>query len=265
MLLLPAAVWAQTIPTPGDLPTGRRPNSWHIFNGMAAGLNGPVLGDVLKVYRKMPWGVGDTLLNCDSHWRAGGQLMTTPAFIRPSVMAGFSPWLFMDLDVHYGTVINFTEVNFDSYNDSYDAQKPGEPDRYFTLQQQAQANLTLKMAAGPIAVLHFTDLDWWLSDDYYFNWEFATVVRDGFSLRNRTFLLYEFMKNWRIFINYENNNYFESYYMNELVSSGFVIMHPPWNNFLWLFQLGYHVHNPDFEGLKVWSAFVMEWDFPDAE
>lgn len=264
LVCFPSLAAAQMIPSLADLPTGKRPPSWHIFNGMAAGLNGPVFGDQLKVYRKYPWGEGKSLLTSDSHWRVGSHNTVTPLYVRPGAMIGVSPLLIMDLDVHYGPIINLNDYEFDSFRDNYDPQNMGEVERWFTVRHEAQANMTLKMAAGPVAVLNLTELDYWYSDDYWFSWEIATIMKDGFSLRNRTFVLYEFVPNWRIFVNYENYNYYESDFMTELVSSGLVVMHPPWNNFMFLFQLGYHVHNPDFEGLKLWSAMAMEWDFPDA-
>jgi len=263
-LVLPAAAVAQMIPSLADLPTGRRPPSWHIYNGTAAGLNGPVLGDMIKVYRKYPWGEGKTLLTSDSHWRVGSHNVVTPAYVRPGVMIGVSPLLIMDLDLHYGPILNFYDYQFDSFRDSYDPQNMGDVETWFTIRHEAQANLTLKAAVGPVAVLNLTDLDYWHSDEYWFSWEIATIMKDGFSLRNKTFVLYEFVPNWRIFLNYENYNYYESDYMTELVSSGVVVMHPPWNNFMFLLQVGYHVYNPDFEGIKLWGAAVMEWDFPDA-
>jgi hypothetical protein len=263
MLALPAAAAAQMIPSLADLPTGYRPDSWHVFNGAAVGLNGPVLGDQLKIYRKMPWGGGKTLLTSDSHWRVGSHNTITPAYIRPAIMLGVSPLLILDLDFHYGPIVNVTDYEFSSFDDNYDPMNMGDADLFFTIRHEAQMNATFKIGAGPIALLSMTDLDYWYADDYWFCWEIATIMRDGWSLRSKTFLLYEFVKNWRVFLNYENYNYYESDYMYEVASSGFVVMHPEWDNFLVILQFGYHVHNPDFEGIKFWGAVVNEWDFPE--
>jgi hypothetical protein len=222
-----------------------------------------VLGDLIKVYRKMPWGNGETLLTSDSHWRLGSHNTITPTFVRPAVMIGVSPLLIMDLDVHYGPDLYFTYNRFPSGRSNYDPQNVGEPDEYMHWFHNAQANLTLKAAIGPVALLHMADLDWYKNNEWFFNWDVATLVKEGFFLRNRTFLAAEFQPNWRFFVNYENSKSFETDFLSEVASSGFIVMDPDWNSLTVIIQLGYYIHNPDFKGLKPWAAMTMEWDFPD--
>ena len=262
-LLLPAVTLAQTLPNPEDLPTGPRPSSWHLYNAMAVGLNGPVFGDLFKFYRKMPWGEGKTLLTSDSHWRVGTHDVVSPAYARPAILIGVSPLLIMDLDVHYGPGISFTYEKYKSVYANYDPQNLGDPDGYMKIFHQAQANLVLKAAVGPVAVLHFDDLDYFYCDEPIFLWEVATVVKDGFFLRDKTYVLIEFQPNWRLLLDYENFEYYKSDYKTELLASGIVIQNPAIHNLTMIVQLGYHLRNPDFKGLKIWSAAQMEWDFPD--
>jgi len=254
---------AQMMPDLQDLPTGKRPNSWHLFTGFATGLNGPLLGSQIKAFRKMPWGEGKSLLTSDSHWRAGTHATVTPTFIRPAVMLGVSPLLITDLDIHYGPSVNFMQKNFESYDDKYDPQNLGDYDGYFEIYHQAEANLALKMAWGPLALLSLTDLDWLAAEDFYFHWELSTIVKDGFFLRHREFLLYEIEKNWRLFLIYENYKYFETDFLSEVAGTGLVVMVPEYHALMFIMEMGYYLHNPDFKGFKLWSAVTLEWDFPD--
>ena len=91
VLFLSSIAFAQSIPDIGNLPTGHRPNSLHVFDGLAVGVNPLVLGDQLKVYYKMPWGEGRSMLTADSHWRVGMNNIISPTYVRPAVMIGVSP------------------------------------------------------------------------------------------------------------------------------------------------------------------------------
>ena len=263
MLALTGTSFAQMPAGIPDLPTGERPQSWHIWNASALGWNQPVLGDMIKVYRKMPWGEGKTLLTCDSHARAGGLGTISPYYMRPAVMLGISPLLIMDLDVHYGPGFNVLNHKFKSFRDHYEPMKLGTPDDYMYAFHQFQANLLLKAAYWRFAVLSMNDFNYYKSKDYMFEWEAATIVKDGPDFRTKEFLLYEFIPNWRVYANYENYNYYPAHFMTELASTGIVYMRPSFHNLTVISQVGYHVHNTKYHGIKVWIAAIMEWDFPD--
>jgi hypothetical protein len=259
----PAGVFAQSIPSVGDLPTGPRPDSWHIWNGSAVGLNGPVFGDLCKIYRKMPWGEGKTLLTADSHWRLGLHNTISPVFYRPEAMIGVSPLLVLDVDVHYGPEINFTYNRFPSLRSHYLPQNLGPATGNGLIVQHAQANTVFKIGWGPLAVLQLTDLDYFKSNVVYFNWDVATLVKEGFFLRAKTMALVEFMKDWRFFLDYQNFHYFSTSFLSESAGGGFLVMNPGFNHLMVITQINYYIHNPDFRGPTIFAAAVMEWDFPD--
>ena len=226
------------------------------------GANPIVFGDMIKVYRKMPWGEGRTLLTSDSHWRIGGHGVFSPAYSRPAVMIGVSPLLIMDLDVHYGPVINTINYTYDSYDDSYDPMNLGDNNQEIGYSHQFTANLTLKAAVGPVAVLHMADVDYFISEDYYFNWEIAAIVKDGWTNRQKTFLLWEFKPDWRMYLNYEWFRYFPAEFQNQLVSTGLLVTNKlPFGSSI-ILQHGYHLQHPKFFGYKFWMAVFAEWDFP---
>ncbi len=263
ILVLPALAAAQSIPSATDLPTGKRPKSRHVWNAVAAGWNQIVFGDQIKLYRKLPWGQGKTLLTSDSHWRYGINAVMSPAYNRPAIMLGVSPLLIMDLDVSYGPGINVFQFTYDSYKVHFDPMDLGTPDYYGGVFHQAEANLVLKAAAWRFAVLHTTDFFYTYSKEYYFNWDAATIIKDGFMFRDKSFLLFQVAEEWRIFADYENFQHRNSAFLTELVATGFVFTRPAFNNFTFIAQLGYHTRNPQFSGLKYWAAAIMEWDFPD--
>jgi hypothetical protein len=263
LVLGPSLALAQSLPSMTDVPTGPRPNSWHVWNGFALGVNQLVLGDQLKIFRKMPWGEGKHLLTTDSHWRAGLNSVFSPAYIRPAAMIGISPLLICDLELHYGPGFAVWYYKYKSLKDKYDPQNLGDAAEYFHMYHDVQANMTWRLAYGPVAVLSLTDLDYFSNNEPFFHWELATIVKEGFFVRNKSFLLFEFEKDWRVFFNYEIYRNFNSDFLAELLSSGFVVMYPPFHNLLVIIQLGYHLRNPDFGGLKFWAAATMEWDFPD--
>jgi hypothetical protein len=263
LLSLPAAAFAQSIPTLTDLPTGPRPDSWHIWNGTAIGLNGPVFGDLIKIYRKMPWGEGTTLLTSDSHWRYGIHNTACPVFDRPAVLLGVSPLLILDVDVHYGPEIDYIYNNFSSLRDKYFPQHLPPSTGHTHIVQHAQANTVFKIGVGPVAALTLNDFDYFKNNEPYFNWDVATIIKEGFVFRSKTMLLFEFMKDWRFMLDYQNIRYFETGWRNESAGAGFLVMNPAWNHIMVISQLNYYIHNPDFKGLLFWSAVVMEWDFPD--
>ena len=261
LLVFPALASAQSIPSAASLPTGHRPNSLHIFDGVAIGVNPLVLGDQLKVYYKMPWGEGRTLLTSDSHWRAGFNGTFSPTYIRPAVMIGVSPLLILDIDLHYGPAFNMSNYYFDSVDDNYDAQNFKRREQSFGIFHQTTANTTLKAAVGPVAVLEMFDAEHFDAPQPYFNWETGALLEDGYTIRSKTFLLYEFVANWRVFVNYEWFRYFGSDYQTQLVSAGVFLAELPWHTNL-MIQNGYHVQNPQFNGYKFWAAMFREWDFP---
>lgn len=261
-LLLPVLAPAQSIPDISELPTGKRPNSWHFFNGFAFGLNPLVFGDQLKAYYKMPWGEGKTLLTADSHWRVGTNSIFSPSYIRPGVMIGVSPLLIMDLDLTYGPGINFMHYSYDSYDDHMDPMNLGQMENRIGLFHQFSANMTLKAAVGPIAALHFCDYEYFVADEFYFNWENGSIYKTGYLMRHRLFLLWEFDKNWRMFTNWEWSHYFTTHKQSQLLSCGLLITNELPYKFSLLFQNGIHLQNEDFTGIKFWMATFREWDFP---
>lgn len=262
ILIWPAIAQPQSIPSAADLPTGPRPDSYHIWNGLAFGINPVVLGDQFKVYRKMPWGEGKTLLTSDSHWRLGSINTISPSYLTPGILIGVSPLLIMDLDVHYGPAFNTMYYTYQSYRSRYDPSSLGEPRREIGVFHQATANLTLKAAVGPIAVLELVDQDYYYSEKYFFDWEVGTIIKEGWSTRSKTFLACEYATDRRLFINYEYFLYYPSAFQNQLASLGLLFTNlQPWN-FTWIFQTGYHLEHPKFKGIKVWTAAFAEWDFP---
>lgn len=262
LMLLPSLAAAQSIPDVSQLPTGKRPDSWHIFNGFALGLNPVVFGDQVKAFYKMPWGEGKSLLTADSHWRVGTNSTFSPSYIRPGVMIGVSPLLIMDLDLTYGPGINFMHYAYDSYDDHMDPVVLGEMEDYIGIFHQYSANMTLKAGAGPIAVLHFSDYEYFTSEEYYFNWENGCIFKTGYLMRHKLFLLWEFDKNWRMFTNWEWMHYFTTDKQFQLLSCGLLITNELPYGMSLLFQNGYHLQNEHFTGLKFWMATFREWDFP---
>ena len=262
LTLTTAIASAQSIPDVSDLPTGRRPNSIHVWGAFAAGENPIVFGAQIKPYLKMPWGEGKTLLTSDSHWRLGGHFTLSPAYSRTAILIGVSPLLICDLDLHYGPGFNTYHVAYDSFDDEYDPLDLGESEDYVGIYHQATANLTLKAAVGPIAMLGMNDADYLHSDEYHFNWDNATIVKTGWVVRSKTFLLYEFVKDWRAFVDYEYLQYFDNEFETHLLGAGIFVANQIFGDYSWLLQAGYHLDHPKFEGIKIWTVFMREWDFP---
>ena len=262
VLFLSSIAFAQSIPDIGNLPTGHRPNSLHVFDGLAVGVNPLVLGDQLKVYYKMPWGEGRSMLTADSHWRVGMNNIISPTYVRPAVMIGVSPLLILDFDLHYGPGLNIAHYRYHSYTDSFDPVTFNGRKSGFGYFHQLTTNTVLKAGVGPIAVLEMLDVEYFDAPDYFFDWEIGAIIKTGWTTRSKTFLLWEFEKNWRVFVNYEWFHYYASDYQNQLVSVGLLLAGVLPYHISLLFQEGYHVQNPKFFGYKFWAAVFREWDFP---
>jgi hypothetical protein len=259
----PASVGAQSLPTDLAFPTGPRPDSWHLWNGLAGGWNPPVLGDMLKVYRKFPFGNGQTLLTCDSHWRAGAHVTLTPTYARPGAFVGLSPWLFLDVDVSYGPGLAWFHYEFDGYGEPYDDDARSRIGRTEGLYHHVMANVVLKAAVWRFAWLLMGDTSWYHAKQHFFHWEIGTILKTGFDVRGKAFWLLETWKGLRVFANYEYYRYFPTAYVTQLVSGGVLALGwLPWGTSL-LIQGGWHVDNPDWHGFKIWAAAFWEWDFPD--
>ncbi len=260
---LPAA--AQSIPTDLHFPTGPREETLHVWNGVAGGANPLVLGDMIKVFRKMPFGNGESLLTCDQHWRLGAMMTMSPAYMRPALLIGISPLLILDIDLSYGPGFNFLHYTFDNYRAAYgpDARQFLSPT--VGLWQQFTAQTVFKAAYGPVLLLQLTDVNYFYSKEYFFHWEIGTILHQGWDVRSKTFLAFEVWDGIRLFANYEFYKYFGSGFRTQLASVGLLLvgMLPAKGSLL--FQLGQHIENPDFQGAKLWFAMFWDWDFPLAK
>jgi hypothetical protein len=252
---------AQSIPAETDLPTGPRAPSLHLWNGFALGTNPLVFGDLLKAYLKMPWGNGETLLTSDSHWRIGTHLTASPTYLRPAILIGVSPLLILDLDVHYGPGINTYHYTYGSYWDAYDPTSLGPRPPGIGVFHQATANLTLKAAVGPLALLSLLDVDRFWSDQFFFDWECGIIMKDGWDTRSKTFLAWELVKEQRLFVNYEWYRYHSSGFRSQLISAGAILTSKSFFGMTLIGQVGYHLKNEKFKGVKLWMALLREWDF----
>ena len=253
---------AQSLPTDLHYPTGPRPDSWHVWNGTAVGWNPPVFGDMLKVYRKFPFGNGESLLTCDSHWRTGAHVTLTPTYARPGVFVGISPWLFLDLDLSYGPGLAWMHYLFDSYHEPYDPAARDKAGRTEGLYHHVMANVVLKAAWWRLALLQMVDVDWYQSKRYFFHWEIGTILKTGFDTRAKTFLLFEVWKGQRVFANYEYYRYHPTAYVTQLISGGVISQGWIPGGTSLLVQVGWHAENPDWHGVKFWAAAFWDWDFP---
>jgi len=253
---------AQSLPTDLTFPTGERPDSWHLWTGAALGWNPPVLGTMVKAYRKFPFGTGQSLLTCDQHWRLGPHVTLTPTYARPGFFIGISPLLILDLDVSYGPGLAWFHYVFDSYRQPYDPASRDKVGRTEGMYHHVMINLVLKAAVWRFALLVMGDADWYQSKRHFFHWEIGTILKTGWDNRAKVFLLFETWKGLRVFANYEFYRYHPTAYVTQLVSGGVIAQGwLPWGTSI-LVQGGYHLENPDWHGFKIWAAAFWDWDWP---
>jgi hypothetical protein len=126
--------------------------------------------------------------------------------------------------------------------------------------QSATISTMLKLGYKGVILLDMLDVDYLLMGDVWFSLEFQTIVDDGWHYTNKVFLLYEFEPGWRIGAMWENFHIFNSGYTRQIINFGFMADRKLfWNQSL-IFLTGYHLENPDFVGLRLWTAILKEWD-----
>lgn len=242
--------------------TGAREDTLHIWNGVAAGLNPLVLGDMLKVYRKMPFGSGDTFLTSDSHFRVGALTTVCPTFFRPAILVGFSPWLFLDIDLHAGPGLNFLHYTFHSYDEDASPGARADKPYGFGMFFQATVNVLLKLAVWRLLLLDFVDINAFYAHEPFYHWEMDTIIRSGFDTRNRTFIGFEVFSTSYFVLSYEVYRYHESGWRTQWVAAGLFILGSLPGGTSVIFQVGQHLENDHFDGARIYLALFWDFDFP---
>jgi hypothetical protein len=245
-----------------DLPTGPREDSLHVWNGVAGGVNPLVLGDMIKVFRKMPFGNGETLLTSDSHWRLGAVATVSPTYVRPAILIGISPLLILDVDLHAGPGLNLVHYRFHGYGEDASPEARADMPISFGMFFQATANVLLKLAAWRVLLLQFVDVNAFYAPEPFYHWEMDTVVKSGFDTRSRTFLGFELVKGAHLIGSYEVYRYHESGWRTQWAALGFLFLGSLPGGTSAIVQVGQHIENEHFRGTRIWLALFWDWDFP---
>lgn len=243
-------------------PEGEPRNAkWRGFNGMAVGFNPIVFGDLIKIYRVIPITQGAGLLTRDANFRFGGAAVVSPLLFKVGPFVGISPLLICDFDFYWNQYIDPVHIQFDSIRDNYAPHIREERETYWYWGQNLLLSSTFKLAFAGVYFIDILDFEYMYMQDTWFSIEFMTVIDDGFHFNNRMFLMYEFDKGWLVGPMWERFRVFNSGYSRHILNFGMLADRKlPWDMTLILIT-GYHVENPDFDGLRFWTAVVKEWDF----
>ena len=242
-------------------PKGQpRESKWRAFNGFAVGLNPIIFGDMLKIYRVVPITSGSHILTRDSNVRFGGATTISPLLGKIGPFVGISPLLIMDFDFYWNQYIDPVHIQFDNLEDNYATHIRNEKRVYLYHGQNFLLSSTFKMAYKNLIFVDILDFEYMWMRDTWFSIEFMTVVDDGFHFTNRMFLLYEFKPGWRAGVMWEKFYIFDSDYTRHILNFGFMADQKLPLDMTLVFLTGYHVVNPDFDGLRIWMAVIKEWD-----
>lgn len=258
-LLAACCAQAQTPIWPEDQP---RRAKWRAYNGIAFGVNPLVLGDMFKVYRAVPITSGSHMLTRDAHVRFGAATTVSPQLAKLGPFVGISPLLIFDLDVYFNEYFDFFHLSFDSIHDPYDAHirlRRSDEQNFYTGQNLVVSG-TFKIMVAGILLVNLLDVEYFYMQDTWFSIELNAVVNDGWDYTNKTLLLYEYAPKWRIGSMFETFHVINTGYNRHMLHFGFMAEEKlPWDMSLILMS-GYHLDNPDFSGLRFWTAAFKEWD-----
>ena len=256
-LFLVSSTAAQTPIWPEGQP---RVAKWRAFNAFGVGFNPIVFGDYLKIYRAIPITSGSHMLTRDSHIRLGGSTVVSPEMAKIGPFVGISPLLICDFDVTWNQYFEFYSRQFDSIHDSYDAHTLRAKDTSFQSGQNVIFSSVLKFAYAGVIVVNLFDIEYFYFQDTWFPIELYTIIDDGWDHYNKTFLLYEYAPGWRIGTMFETFHVINSGLNRHSLNFGFMADRKLPLDMTWVFLTGIHVDNPDFDGLRLWTAILKEWD-----
>jgi hypothetical protein len=259
LLLFSGISSAQEVPS--IWPKGQpREAKWRAFNALAAGYNPIIFGDWFKVYRAIPITSGSHFLTRDSMVRYGAATMVSPLIAKAGPFVGISPLLILDLDVYWNQYMEFQKPSFDSIHDDYSPHILARKKKTFDVAQNFVFSSTLKLAYAGVILLNMLDVEYLYMQDIWLPIELYTVVDDGWHYTNRTYMFYEYEPGWRIGSMFETFHVLNSGFNRHIVHLGFMADRKlPLDHSL-IFLTGYHVDNPDFFGLRIWTAILKEWD-----
>ena len=257
-LLCLLILW-QAVPARGDLlaPLPKQPH-WRLNNTVGFGWNPLVGGIITYPYFYLPIGHSDGLLWGSNNFRAGPISTFCPAFEKAGAKVGITPIAALDLDVTYYGIADWQAVYFESLKDRYgEGYRATRPKKLMT-GQQVMFSATVKAKAGPVVFLSFNDLEYWAVPDFYWSIELATIIKKGWDFRNKNFLGYLANDDILFFVNYEWFKVYNTDYETDLISVGlFTDKLVPRS--MTLIQIGYHLKNKDFSGVKVLMGVVTDF------
>ncbi len=237
-----------------------RKSKWRAFNGAAVGVNPIIFGDMLKLYRVTPIFSHAHMLTRDSNIRFGGAATISPLLGKIGPFVGVSPLLIMDFDFYWNQYIDPVHIQFDSLDDNYSQHIRDRKRVYIYHGQNFLLSSTFKIALAGFIFVDILDFEYMWMRDTWFSIEFMTIMDDGFHFTNRMFLLYEFDPGWRIGAMWEKLYIFNSDYTRHIINFGFMADRKLPMDMSLVFLTGYHIVNPDFNGLRFWTAIMKEWD-----
>ena len=237
-----------------------RKAKWRAFNGFALGVNPYIMGDMLKVYRAIPITSGSHFLTRDAHLRLGGATTVSPLLAKLGPFIGISPLLIWDVDFYWNQYFDFLHYRLENIDSPYDAHSLGEMESFFYWGQNFLFSSTFKLAYQGVVLFDILDIEYFLMKDTWYSIELVAAVNDGWDYTNKLALMYEFLPGWRIGTVWENFHIFNSGLTRHMLHLGFMADRKLPLDMTIFFLTGYHVVNPDFVGLRFWTAVIKEWD-----
>jgi len=233
---------------------------WRAFNGCALGFNPIVGGDQFKVYVATPITSRSNFLTRDSHIRTGVNTVVSPLMAKAGPFIGISPLLICDFDLYWSQYYDFVSVPFDHLDDRYNPGIIAQKGHEVKVGQNFFLSTTLKMAYANVILVNMFDIEYFDMDDVWYSIELVTVIDDGFDYYNKLFLFYEYKPGWRAGGMLETFHIVNSGYHRDILNAAFMADKKLPLDMSLIWMVGYHMYNPDYDGIRIWTALLKEWD-----
>ena len=234
---------------------------WRGNGAVAFGANELIFGGIARAFYAVPITKGKSFLTRDSNVRFGASTLVSPLVVKGGPFVGISPALVLDLDLYYNAYCEPFHAKYDSLDDDYSYWAVADKKKTVGFGQEFVASSTLKLAYAGVILVEMFDLHYFLFGHTWYSIEVVAIVDDGFHYTSKTLLLYEFKPGWRAGFMYDALYVFNSGYERDTLSVAFMGDRKlPWD-WTMILSAGYHLNNSNYEGFKVWNAFLKEWDF----
>ena len=239
-------------------PPPPRVNHWRLASTVGLGANELIGGWIARPYIYIPYGDSENWLFEQAHVKVGPTWMVSPEIARAGASVGVSPALFLDLDLSYFTILDWSGKIFDSAHAAYDPHHREQIETEFVTGHMVTASATVKAAYKRLVMVSITEGTRWDVPEYYFDIEINAILEPGFSIRNQTILGCQLSE--KLFYVTLNDffHFYPSAYEKDSLLFGLMI-----NNLIpdsqWLIAAGFHLENPDFTGIKFLTAVLSDF------